>query len=208
MDTSTGGHSQQAGPNPAALVVARSGGMPRVGALRLAASSAPTRPVPQLAFAARQEEEQGILAIGSGNRIRPAGVTDSSNTQVEVDAPLGAVLQHRMPVAGDGASAAPGILALPDAGPAAFAAVSLQLRAQRGQAPSAAEWRTMPQLRAEWWLCRHCKDAVNHNSATHYLQHMYMYMCVERQGDDAICKSSRGRGPLNQRTAHPRMVGA
>ena len=47
MDTSTGGHSQQAGPNPAALVLARSGGMPRVGALRLAASSAPTRLVPQ-----------------------------------------------------------------------------------------------------------------------------------------------------------------
>jgi len=42
----------------------------------------------------------------------------------------------------------------------------LQLRAQRGQRPSAAEWRTMPQLRAEWWLCRHCKDAVNHNPAT------------------------------------------
>ena len=93
MDTATGGHSQQAGPNPAALVVARSGGMPRVGALRLAASSAPTRLVPQLAFAARQEEEQGRLAIGPGNRIRPAGVTDSSNTQVEVAAPLGAVLQ-------------------------------------------------------------------------------------------------------------------
>ena len=94
MDTSTGGHSQQAGPNPAALVLARSGGMPRVGALRLAASSAPTRLVPQLAFAARQEEEQGRLAIGPGNRIRPAGVTDSSNTRVEVAAPLGAVLQH------------------------------------------------------------------------------------------------------------------
>ena len=88
MDTSTGGHSQQPGPNPAALVLARSGGMPRVGALRLAASSVPTRPVPQLAFAARQEEEQGTLAIGPGNRIRPAGVTDSSNTQVEVDVRL------------------------------------------------------------------------------------------------------------------------
>jgi len=70
------------------------------------------------------------------------------------------------PVAGDGASTAAGILAVPDAGPAAFAAASLQLRAQRGQRPSAAEWRTMPQLRAEWWLCRHCKDAVNHNPAT------------------------------------------
>ena len=56
MDTSTGGPSQQPGPTPAALVLARSGGMPRVGALRLAASSAPTRPVPQLAIAARQEE--------------------------------------------------------------------------------------------------------------------------------------------------------
>ena len=32
----------------------------------------------------------------------------------------------------------------------------------------------------------------------HYLQQMR----VERQGDDAICKSSRGRGPLSQRTAH------
>ena len=198
MDTSTGGPSQQPGPTPAALVLARSGGMPRVGALRLAASSAPTRPVPQLAIAARQEEEQSRLAIGPGNRIRPVGVADSSNTRVEVAAPLGAVPQHRTLVAGDGASTAAGILAVPDAGPAAFAAASLQLRAQRGQTPSAAEWRTMPQLRAEWWLCRHCKDAVNHNSATHYLQHM----CVERQGDDAICKSSRGRGPLNQRTAH------
>ena len=94
MDTSTGGPSQQPGPTPAALVLARSGGMPRVGALRLAASSAPTRLVPQVAFAARQEEEQGLLARGPGNRIRPAGVTDSSNTQVEVAAPLGAVLQH------------------------------------------------------------------------------------------------------------------
>ena len=60
--------------------------MPRVGALRLAASSAPTRLVPQLAFAARQEEEQGLLAIGPGNRIRPVGVADSSNTRVEVAA--------------------------------------------------------------------------------------------------------------------------
>ena len=51
--------------------------MPRVGALRLAASSAPTRLVPQLAFAARQEEEQGRLAIGPGNRIRPVGVADN-----------------------------------------------------------------------------------------------------------------------------------
>ena len=126
MDTSTGGHSQQAGPNPAALVLARSGGMPRVGALRLAASSAPTRLVPQLAFAARQEEEQGLLAIGPGNRIRPAGVTDSSNTRVEVAAPLGAVLQHRTPVAGDGASTVAGILPVPDAGPAAFAAAPWQ----------------------------------------------------------------------------------
>jgi len=134
--TSAGGHSQQAGPNPAALVLARSGGMPRVGALRLAASSAPTRLVPQLAFAARQEEEQGRLAIGPGNRIRPVGVADSSNTRVEVAAPLGAVLQHRTLVAGDGAATAAGILALPDAGPAAFAAASLQLRAQRGQRPS------------------------------------------------------------------------
>ena len=66
MDTSTGGPSQQPGPTPAALVLARSGGMPRVGALRLAASSAPTRPVPQLAIAARQEEEQSRLAIGPG----------------------------------------------------------------------------------------------------------------------------------------------
>ena len=64
MDTSTGGPSQQPGPTPAALVLARSGGMPRVGAVRLAASSAPTRPVPQRAIAARQEEEQGRLAIG------------------------------------------------------------------------------------------------------------------------------------------------
>ena len=166
MDTSTGGPSQQLGPTPAALVLARSGGMPRVGALRLAASSAPTRPVPQRAIAARQEEEQSRLAIGPGNRIRPVGVADSSNTRVEVAAPLGAVMQHRTLVAGDGASAAAGILALPDAGPAAFAAVSLQMRAQRGQTPSAAEWRTMPQLRAEWWLCRHCRDVVNHNSAT------------------------------------------
>ena len=144
MDTSTGGPSQP-GPTPAALVLARSGGMPRVGALRLAASSAPTRPVPQLAIAARQEEEQSRLAIGPGNRIRPVGVADPSNTQVEVAAPLGAVMQHRTLVAGDGASTAAGILAVPDAGPAAFAAVSLQLRAQRGQIPSAAEWRTMPQ---------------------------------------------------------------
>ena len=147
MDTSTGGPSQQPGPTPAALVLARSGGMPRVGALRLAASSAPTRPVPQRAIAARQEEEQSRLAIGPGNRIRPVGVADSSNTRVEVAAPRGAVMQHRTLVAGDGASAAAGILALPDAGPAAFAAVSLQMRAQRGQTPSAAEWRTMPQLR-------------------------------------------------------------
>ena len=66
MDTSTGGPSQQPGPTPAALVLARSGGMPRVGALRLAASSAPTRPVPQRAIAARQEEEQSRLAIGPG----------------------------------------------------------------------------------------------------------------------------------------------
>ena len=66
MDTSTGGPSQQPGQTPAALVLARSGGMPRVGALRLAASSAPTRPVPQLAIAARQEEEQSRLAIGPG----------------------------------------------------------------------------------------------------------------------------------------------
>ena len=95
MDTSTGGPSQQPGPTPAALVLARSGGMPRVGALRLAASSAPTRPVPQLAFAARQEEEQSRLAIGPGNRIRPVGVADSSNTRVEVAAPRGAVMQHR-----------------------------------------------------------------------------------------------------------------
>ena len=123
MDTSTGGPSQQPGPTPAALVLARSGGMPRVGALRLAASSAPTRPVPQRAIAARQEEEQSRLAIGPGNRIRPVGVADSSNTRVEVAAPLGAVMQHRTLVAGDGASAAAGILALPDAGPAAFAAV-------------------------------------------------------------------------------------
>ena len=64
MDTSPGGPSQQPGPTPAALVLARSGGMPRVGALRLAASSAPTRPVPQPAIAARQEEEQSRLAIG------------------------------------------------------------------------------------------------------------------------------------------------
>ena len=106
------------------------------------------------------------MAIGPGNRIRPVGVADSSNTRVEVAAPLGAVMQHRTLVAGDGASVAAGILALPDAGPAAFAAVSLQMRAQRVQTPSAAEWRTMPQLRAEWWLCRHCRDAVNHNSAT------------------------------------------
>ena len=142
--------------------------------MRLAASSAPTRPVPQraiaampqFAIAARQEEEQSRLAIGPGNRIRPVGVADSSNTRVEVAAPRGAVMQHRTLVAGDGASAAAGILALPDAGPAAFAAVSLQMRAQRGQTPSAAEWRTMPQLRAEWWLCRHCRDAVNRNSAT------------------------------------------
>ncbi|EOD22289.1 hypothetical protein EMIHUDRAFT_207474 [Emiliania huxleyi CCMP1516] len=56
---------------------------PVPSALRLAASSAATRPVPQLAFAARQEEEQGRLAIGPGNRIRPAGVADSSNTRVE-----------------------------------------------------------------------------------------------------------------------------
>ena len=81
MDTSTGGPSQQPGPTPAALVLARSGGMPRVGALRLAASSAPTRPVPQRAIAARQEEEQSRLAIGPGNRIRPVGVADSSNTR-------------------------------------------------------------------------------------------------------------------------------
>ena len=134
--------------------------------MRLAASSAPTRPVPQLAFAARQEEEQSRLAIGPGNRIRPVGVADPSNTQVEVAAPLGAVTQHRTLVAGDGASTLAGILAVPDAGPAAFAAASLQLRAQRGQTPSAAEWRTMPQLRLEWWLCRHCRDVVNHNSAT------------------------------------------
>ena len=100
MDTSTGGPSQQPGPTPAALVLARSGGMPRVGALRLAASSAPTRPVPQFAIAARQEEEQSRLAIGPGNRIRPVGVADSSNTRVEVAAPLGAVLQHRTLVAG------------------------------------------------------------------------------------------------------------
>ena len=126
MDTSTGGHSQQAGPNPAALVLARSGGMPRVGALRLAASCAPTWPVPQLVFAARQEEEQGLLAIGPGNPIRPAGVTDSSNTRVEVAAPLSAVLQHRTPVAGDGASTVARILAVPDAGPAAFAAAPWQ----------------------------------------------------------------------------------
>ena len=157
MDTSSGGSSQQARPNPAALVLARSGGMPRVGTLRFAASSAPTRPVAQLAFAARQEEEQGRLAIGPGNRIRSAVVADSSNTRVEVAAPLGAVLQHRTPVAGDGASTATGILAVPDAGPAAFAAASLLLRAQRGQRPSAVDWRTMPQLRAEWWLCRYCK---------------------------------------------------
>jgi len=32
----------------------------------------------------------------------------------------------------------------------------------------------------------------------HYLQQMR----VERQGDDAICKSSRGRGLLSERTAH------
>ena len=113
MDTSTGGPSQQPGPTPAALVLARSGGMPRVGALRLAASSAPTRPVPQRAIAARQEEEQSRLAIGPGNRIRPVGVADSSNTRVEVAAPRGAVMQHRTLVAGDGASAAAGILALP-----------------------------------------------------------------------------------------------
>ena len=94
MDTSTGGPSQQPGPTPAALVLARSGGMPRVGALRLAASSAPTRPVPQRAIAARQEEEQSRLAIGPGNRIRPVGVADSSNTRVEVAAPRGAVMQH------------------------------------------------------------------------------------------------------------------
>ena len=128
MDTSTGGPSQQPGPTPAALVLARSGGMPRVGALRLAASSAPTRIVPQRAIAARQEEEQSRLAIGPGNRIRPVGVADSSNTRVEVAAPRGAVMQHRTLVAGDGASAAAGILALPDAGPAAVAAVSLQMR--------------------------------------------------------------------------------
>ena len=91
MDTSTGGPSQQPGPTPAALVLARSGGMPRVGALRLAASSAPTRPVPQRAIAARQEEEQSRLAIGPGNRIRPVGVADPSNTRVEVAAPLGAL---------------------------------------------------------------------------------------------------------------------
>ena len=94
MDTSTGGPSQQPGPTPAALVLARSGGMPRVGALRLAASSAPTRIVPQRAIAARQEEEQSRLAIGPGNRIRPVGVADSSNTRVEVAAPRGAVMQH------------------------------------------------------------------------------------------------------------------
>ena len=133
MDTSTGGHSQHAGPNPAALVLARSGGMPRVArrveACRLLCANAACG-VPQLAFAARQEEEQGILAIGPGNRIRPAGVTDSSNTQVEVAAPRGAVMQHRTLVAGDGASAAAGILALPDAGPAAFAAVSLPLETE------------------------------------------------------------------------------
>ena len=41
--------------------------------VELAAASAPTRPVPQLAFAARQEEEQGRLLTGPGNRIRPAG---------------------------------------------------------------------------------------------------------------------------------------
>jgi len=120
MDTSPGGPSQQPGPTPAALVLARSGGMPRVGALRLAASSAPTRPVPQFAIAARQEEEQSRLAIGPGNRIRPVGVADPSNTRVEVAAPLGAVMQHRTLVAGDGASTAAGILALPDAGPAAL----------------------------------------------------------------------------------------
>ena len=59
------------------------------------------------------------------------GLEHTSNTQVEVAAPLGAVLQHRTPVARDGASTLAGILAVPDAGPAAFA-VSLQLRAQRG----------------------------------------------------------------------------
>ena len=99
MDTSTGGPSQQPGPTPAALVLARSGGMPRVGALRLAASSAPTWSVPQRAIAARQEEEQSRLAIGPGNRIRPVGVADSSNTRVEVAAPLGAVMQHRTLIA-------------------------------------------------------------------------------------------------------------
>ena len=34
------------------------------------------------------------------------------------------------------------------------------------------------------------------------LGHVLQQMRVERQGDDAICKSSRGRSPLSQRTAH------
>ena len=79
---------------------------------------------------------------------------------------------------------------------------SLQLlRAHRGQTPPAAEWRSMPQLRTEWWLCRHCKDAVNHQPQ---LGHNLQQMCVERQGDDAII--CRALSTNAQRTAYGRRL--
>ena len=198
MDTSTGGPSQQPGPTPAALVLARSGGMPRVGALRLAASSAPTRPVPQLAIAARQEEEQSRLAIGPGNRIRPVGVADSSNTRVDG----GCCASWRSDAASHarcggwsiGGSRNPGSSGCRSGGICggvfADASAARSDTVGRRMAHNAAAAGGVVAVSA---LQRRCQPQLGH-----YLQQMW----VERQGDDAICKSSRGCGPLNQRTAH------